>query len=356
LEARLRFWVGLALTVSGMDVSGPDFTEDLLRFALLRTGNRQVAFELAQRASAEGEAIAGQWRTRRHLFLWAARFVADRMESLPPCLPKGSDLPPELDSILRAASPRLRSALALHYIADFKLNELSQVVRVRPREMRAALAEVRQKMAQAGFSECQLREQVRLIALSAEERLLLKATATGGLERRFGAERALGVAAVCLGVFMFLGWVAWERWRESEPVQMRAQMQRILDASSASGLGGVELFKGSAAETPDWLFLHGMEGVQVPKCFAVLRLASARMVDFNGGKFAQFTIEDSKGVLNVALADALGLGGVRTGNGRTTSGEWSGAWEVSGPYVFFLTVKDAEAQLDKVLKTEMVRF
>jgi hypothetical protein len=332
-----------------MEVSSSEFTEDLFRFALLRTGNRRVAFELAQRASAEGEAIAGQWRTRRHLFLWAARFVADRMESLPPCLPNRGDLPPELDSILSVVSPRLRSLLALHCIAECKLNELSQVVRVRPREMRAALAEVRQKIALAGFSELQLREQVRLIELSSEERILLKTTPSGSLGRRFGAERALGVTAVCLGVLMFLGWVAWERWRESEPVQMRAQMQRIVDTSSSVGPGGVEFFNGSAAETPDWLFLHGMEGVQVPKPFAALRLASARMVEFNGGKLAQFTIEDPKGVLNIASADALGLGGDRAGVGRTTSGEWSGAWEVSGPYVFFLTIKDQEARLDSLL-------
>jgi hypothetical protein len=339
-----------------MDASGPEFTEVLLRFALLRTGNRRAAFELAQRASAEGEANAGQWRTRRHLFLWAARHMADRMESLPPCLPNGGDLPHELDSLLKATSPRLRSALALHCIAEVKLNELSEVVRLRPREMRAGLAELKQKMAQTGFSELQLREQVRLIVLSPEERLLLKNTPTGSLERRFGAERALGVAAVCLGVFMFLGWVVWERWRESEPVQMRAQMQRILDASSASGPAGVEVFDGSAVETPDWLFLHGMEGVQVPKSFAALRLASARVLDFNGSKLAQFTIEEPQGILTVALADSLGVGVDRTGIGRTTSGEWSGAWEVSGPYVFFLTVKDQEAQLDKLLKGAFVQF
>ena len=339
-----------------MEVSGPDFTEDLLRFALLRTGNRRVAFELAQRASAEGEANAGQWRTRRHLFLWAARFVADRMESLPPCLPDGGDLSPELDSILRAPSPRLRSAVALHCVAEFKLTEISQVLRLRPREMRAALAEVRQRMTLAGVSEAQVRGKVRLIVLSADERLLLENTPSVKLERRFGAERALGVAAVCLGVFMLLGWGVWERWRESEPVQMRAQMQRILEASSGSGPAGIEKFDGSAAETPDWLFLHGMEGVDVPESFAALRLASARVLDFNGGKLAQFTLESPQGLLMVAPADSLGLGGERAGVGRTSFGEWNGAWAVAGPYAFFLAVRDAEAELDRLLKRGRTRF
>jgi hypothetical protein len=339
-----------------MDVSETDFTEDLLRFALLRTGNRRVAFELAQRASAEGEANAGQWRTRRHLFLWAARFVADRMESLPPCLPDGGDLPSDLDSLLRAPSPRLRSAIALHCVADFKLAEISQVLRLRPREMRTALAEVRQRMTLAGLSEAQVRGKVRLIVLSADERLLLENAPSVKLERRFGAERALGVAAVCLGVFMFLGWVVWERWRKSEPVQMRSHMQRILEASGATGPAGIEKFDGSAAETPDWLFLHGMEGVEVPENFAALRLGSARVLDFNGGKLAQFTVESHQGLLMVAPADSFGLGGERAGVGRTTLGEWSGAWAVAGPYAFFLAVRDAEAELDQLLKGGAIRF
>jgi hypothetical protein len=339
-----------------MDVVDPDFTEDLLRFALLRTGNRRVAFELAQRASAESEANAGRWRTRRHLFLWAARFVADRMESLPPCLPNGADLSPELNSILCAPSSRLRSALALHCVRDFKLNELSQALRLRPREMRVALADVRQRMTVAGFSEGQVREQVRLIVLSADERLLLETAPLGSVERPFGAERALGVAAVCLGVFMFLGWVVWERWRESQPVQMRAQMQRLLAATSASGPAGIEKFDGSAAEIPDWLFLHGMEGVEVPESFAALRLASARVLDFNGGKFAQFTMEKPQGILTVALADSLGLGGERAGDGRTSVGDWCGAWAVADPYAFFLAVRDSEEELDRLMKGGKPRF
>ena len=339
-----------------MDVCGPEFTEDLLRFALLRTGDRPVAFALAQRASAAGEANAGRWRSRRHLFLWAARMVADRMESLPPCLPKGGDLPAGLDSILREGPPRLRSAVALHCVAEFKVNELSQVLRLRPRELRAALAQVRQMMAQAGVSELQVREQVRLIVLSHEERLLLKNAPAGTIEPRFGAERALGVAAVCLGLLTCLGWVVWDKWRESEPVQMRAQMLRLLEASSGSGPAGVERFDASAAETPDWVFLHGMEGAEVPQKFAALRLASARVLDFNGAKIAQFSLEEPNGILTVALASSLGLGGERSEFGRTTSGEWSGAWAVAGPYAFFLTVKNGEAQLDRVLNGEFVRF
>jgi hypothetical protein len=278
------------------------------------------------------------------------------MESLPPCLPEGRDLANELDSILRAPTSRLRSVLALHCVGEFKLSELSQILRLRPREIRVALAEGRQKMTLAGFSEAQVREKVRLIVLSPDERLLLKNAPVGTTSRRFGAERALGVAAVCLGLFMCLGWVVWERWRESEPVQMRAQMQRILEVSSNAGPAGIEKFDGSAAETPDWLFLHGMEGVEVPERFASLRLASARMLDFNGSKLAQFTVEESEGVLMVTSADSLGLGGERAGVGRTSLEPWSGAWVVAGPYAFFLVVKDAGAQLDRFLEGELVRF
>jgi hypothetical protein len=99
-----------------------------------------------------------------------------------------------------------------------------------------------------------------------------------------------------------------------------------------------------------------MEGVEVPESFAGLRLDSARVLDFNGVKLAQFTMDHPPGILSVAFADSLGLAGERAGIGRTTSGEWSGAWAVAGPYVFFLVVKDAEAQLDRVLKGEIARF
>jgi hypothetical protein len=155
---------------------------------------------------------------------------------------------------------------------------------------------------------------------------------------------------------MFLGWIAWERWRESEPVQMRAHMQRLLEVSSASGVAGIERFDGRAAETSDWLFLHGMEGVEMPENFAALRLESARVIDFNGAKLAQFAMQESQGVLMVAPADSLGLGGERTGVGRTTFGEWSGAWTVTGPYAFLLAVKDAEERLDHLLKHNSAEF
>jgi hypothetical protein len=338
-----------------MAVSAPEFTEDLLRFALLRTGNRRTAFELAQLAAAEVEAVAGEWRTRRHLLLWAARFVADRLEELPPGGPGGGDIPAELEPIMAGSSPRVRSAVALHCVAEFKLNELSQILRLRPKEIRTALGEAKQRMSRAGFSEAQVRERVGRIAFSAEEEALLKTAPVVLIRRRFGAERALGIAAVCLGVCMCFGWVVWERWRESPPVQMRAQMQRLLEASSVSGPGGIEKFEGNAAQAPDWLFLHGMEGVEVPERFASLKLESARIFDFNGEKMAQFTMEEPPGFLVVGSADSLGLGGDRAGSGRTLAGEWSGAWAVSGSYAFFLAAKDAEAWLNQLLQGDFVR-
>lgn len=333
-----------------MDVSAPEMTEELFRFALLRTGSRKVALELAHRATAEAEVVSGQWRTRGHLFLWAARFVADKLEGLPPSLPSGGDLPSGLDSLLKTSSTRLRSAVALHWVGEVKLNELSQVLRLRPREIRAALAEAKQRMVQTGLSESQVRERIREITLSAEERTFLENSPVRTSKRPFGAERALGVSAVFLGVFMFLGWVVWERWRESEPVQVRAQLQRLLEAGRGLGPAGVEKFEGSAADTPDRLFLHGMEGVEVPESFARLKLSSVRLLEFNGAKMAQFATEESSGVLLVGPADALGFGGERSGTGRTAAGEWNGAWAVSGPYAFILAVKDSEAQLSRLLE------
>lgn len=332
-----------------MDAVGPEFTEDLLRFALLRTGNRRVALELAQRAVAESEAVAGRWRTRRHLFLWAARFVAERMDSLPPSLPNAGDLSVDVDALMRMTPPRLRTAVSLHLVMELKPGEIAQVIQIRPRELRAALADVRQRLAMSGSSEAQVRKWIGAIGLSEEERRLLESSPSLVGGRRFGAERALAVAAVCLGVFMCLGWVVWERWRESAPVQMRSQLQKLLALSGASGPAGIEKFDARATELPDWLFLHGMEGVEVPENLGALRLASARVLDFNGAQIAQFTMEDPFGLLMVAPADSLGLGGERAGVGRTTLGDWSGAWTVTGPYAFFLALKDAGTRLDQIL-------
>jgi hypothetical protein len=278
------------------------------------------------------------------------------MGSLPPSLPGAGDLSVELDALMRMTPPRLRSAVSLHLVAELKPGEIAHVIQVRPRELRAALADVRQRLAMSGSSEVQVRKLLGLIVLSDEERRMLESAPALVGRRRFGAERALGVAAVCLGVFMCLGWVLWERWRESEPVQMRAQMQKLLEVTSAAGPAGIEKFDGRAAETPDWLFLHGIEGVEVPENFAALQLASARVIDFNGGQMAQFTMKTPHGLLMVAPADSLGLGGERAGVGRTSVGEWSGAWTVTGPYAFFLAVKDAEASLDQLLNGNAGHF
>jgi hypothetical protein len=261
----------------------------------------------------------------------------------------GVDLSPELTALLNVDRPKLRSSVALQCLRSLKQAEVAQLLRVRPRDLRVVVAKFKERVAVAGLQESELREQVDRIQLTAAELLLLESAPSVVPLRRFGSERALGVAAIIVGVFMLLGWFAWEQWRASEPVQMAGHLGRLLELTRTSGIGGVEEFRGRAGEATDWLFLHGMEGAQTPEVFSGVPVISARVLDWGGSKVAQFHIDSPQGLLMAAPAEALGVLGERTSFGRIPWEDWNGAWCVSGPFVFVLAIRGEVSALETLL-------
>ncbi len=335
-----------------MEVLAPAFIEDLFRFALLHTGSREFALARVAEVVSEAEARAGQWRTQGHRFLWAVRLLSDRLEKGHRASEAPSEFPEiaELRSAIEAAKPNVRSALALECLGVVKPGEASQLFCVRPRDWRVATVWFWSRLASEGLNETQVQAQLKAFKLSPEEVLTMAQAVAQAPRRRRAGDRALGVAAVLLGVLVLLGWLAWERWRESPAVLMRDHMTRLLDLNRESGVAGLEAFEGKVGESADWLFLHGMEGVQMPPAFAQVQVAAARLVDFNGGKVAQFPTLSPPGLFMVADAETLGLGGERSDSGRVKFGEWSGVWAATGPHVVLWMVRSDDAVLDELLR------
>jgi hypothetical protein len=330
-----------------METPSPEFVDDLFRFALLQTGDRQHSLEVLVEALANTADRAHQWRTQAHCFLWAAQFVSKQLEKTPPR--KGADLDEVLAEAMQDPRSNVRAALALGHLGRVNSAEAIHLFRVRAQEMRVASERFRARTTTAGWTETETQSRINALKLSEEERAKLLEAMEAFPTRRGGVERKLGMAAVLLGVVVLGGWMRWEQWREGMPAQMQQFMGRLLEAHKAAGDGGLERFHGTAGETADWLFLHGMEGVQVPEAFTPLPLGAARVVDWNGGKLAQFPLPSLPGIFMVTETDTLKLSGEHSASGRAHWGEWSGAWMVSGPYAFFLTLRGSEDALEPLL-------
>jgi hypothetical protein len=333
---------------STMELIAASFMDDLYRFALLSTGDRGVALACIAEVLPEAESNASQWRTQRHRFLWTARLLALRLaKKNVPGAPSVETLPsplPELRAALNAAQPDLRPSLALHCTGDVKSSEVIQLFRLRSREWRAALVKFREQMASAGFPEERVHQCLSVVKLSPEERLLLEVSATALPVRRRQWDKALAVAAVFLGVCVFLGWFGWERWRDSPSILMRSHMENFLEVNRSAGITGLEPFEGRASESQDWLFLHGIEGVRMPESFAGVKVAAARILQWNGSPLALFPTLSPPGLLVVVDAEALHLPEENSESGRSSFADWSGAWESAGPYkVLWMVQSDAKA-------------
>lgn len=319
-----------------MEVIEQNFIDDLYRFALLHAGERVIALSCIGEVLCEAESNAAQWRTQKHRFLWAARLLSLRLvkkthsggapaQELPAPLP-------EMRAALNAARPEMRAALALHCTGIVKSSEVIQLFRLRSKEWRAALLQFREQMAAAGLSEEEVHEKVQALKLSAEDRLALEVSARAVPPPRREWDKALAVAAVLLGICVFLGWLGWERWRDSPSIIMRGHMESFLELNRNAGIAGLETFEGRAGDTQDWLFLHRMEGVHMPKPFAGVKVAAARMLRWNGSPIAQFPTLSPTGLLVIAEAEALQLPEENSDSGRSTFGDWSCVWESAGPY------------------------
>jgi hypothetical protein len=333
-----------------METLAPDFLDDLFRFALLQTGDRQISIELLVEVAAEVAARASQWRTQRHRFLWASQLVIKRLEGLIGNRPAGADLETVLAEAMRDPRPKVRAALALNCLGRVSPSEALHAFRVRSKEMRVAQERFRERTASAGWTEAELQGRLKALRLNEEERLLISSAVEALAPRRAGAERRLGVAAVLNGTVVLLGWASWEHWRGTLPAQMQQFMGRLVEAHRNAGDSGLERYEGDSGSTGDWLFLHGIEGVHVPESIGSIALAAARVLDWNGGKVAQFPLASLPGIFMITDIDTLRISGEDAVSGRARFGEWSGAWMMAGPHVFMLFLRAPESTLEETLR------
>ena len=253
---------------------------------------------------------------------------------------------------LRTRSPKMRPALALNLLEGVKQSEVLQLFQLRSKEWRTVLAEFRDALLEKELEEEGARKLLLELKLTAEELASLREMVMAAPVKQKGSDRFLAVAAVLLGAAVLIGWMGWERWRASPPVRMRAQIVELLNLSENAGANGFEVFHGTALDIPDWLFLHGKESFTVPVRFNSLTLDGGRMISWNGGKAALFTVTTLPGFFVVTEAELLGLSAESPESGETTLGEWSGAWDVAGPYAVIWVAKASMPSMAQVLRRE----
>jgi hypothetical protein len=337
-----------------MEVLAPNFIEDLYRLAVLQAGDRGAALSCVAEVLAEAEANAAQWRTQKHRFLWAARLLSQRLvRKVPAAAASGEEFSEAIQSIINALQsvrPEIRAGLALYCTGKVKSSEVLQLHRLRSRDWRVALVRFRDQMAYCSLPEERLHEIVKSLSLSPEDCLVLQQSVSKASPRRRGWDKILAVAAVLLGVCLFAGWFAWERWRESPAMRMRAHMAEFLELNQSAGIAGLENFEGTAGQTQDWLFLHGMEGVFMPELFRGVKVVAARMMKWNGASVAQFPTLDPPGLLIVAESESMGLPEEGAESGRSSFADWSAVWESAGSYKVLWMVQMAAGALDQQLR------
>lgn len=337
-----------------MDVLAPNFIEDLYRVAFLQLEDRGLALSCVAEVLAEAESNAAQWRTQKHRFLWAARLLSQRLAKKPQAssgsLEELTEGVQNIISALKSARPEVRAGLALYSTGSVKSSEVLQLYRLRSRDWRVALVRFRDQMASCGLPEDVMHEALRSLSLSPEDSERLEHSVSAAAPRRRVWDKVLAVAAVLLGVCLIVGWFAWERWRESPVVRMRAHMAAFLELNQNSGIAGLENFEGPAGETQDWLFLHGMEGVVMPEIFREVKVVAARTLKWNGASVAQFPTLNPPGLLLVTESESLGLPEEGAETGRSTFADWSAVWASAGPYKVLWMVQMEEGALDQELR------
>lgn len=337
-----------------MEVLTPSFVDDLYRIAFLLTGDTDLALSGVMEVVSEAECNATHWRTDRHRFLWAARLLSQRLSKKTPVDPSPSGAVSgeafRVVEVLQMARPEFRAGLAMVCTGHVKSAEVLQLLRYRSREWRVALVRFREQLAESGLHDEGLKDALRSLQLSAQEVLALEEAVKSRPRRRRGSDKILAVAAVCLGFCALFGWFAWERWRDSPSMRMRSRMEEFLELNQNAGIAGLELFEGRAGETQDWLFLHGIEGVVMPAAFSNVKIVAARVLKWNGTKIAQFPTNTLPGLLVVADSDALGLPEEGSDAGRSSLGDWSGAWASAGQYKILWMVQADRSRLGEELE------
>lgn len=318
-----------------MEALEPDLVESLFRFALLLSGQRAVALDLVSDAVSEVEARSAQWREGDHRFHWALHrvFFQWKRQAAPGDrvgLPAAEiqDVA-GLEAFLSALEPHPRACAALQIACDLSdsvvarlLGEATGIVQRWKREF-VAVGE--------GW-----RDAIKGWNLTEAEKHQLQCAVQARPRARHRFERFLGVIAVLTGAFVLCAWVAWERWNDSEPSRVRANLTQLLE--SAGGWKDQEWtpFEGSKGEVDDWLFLNGLEGARFPQRLAEVPPTAGRVVRWREAYLAQVIVEKPKSLIWILAAEPLGVVSADLRGGEVRTGRWTGTWTLEGAYVVLI--------------------
>jgi hypothetical protein len=345
--------------IAGMELSEAEAVEDLFRFALLMTGDRQraveaVSLELGARGIRRGP---GEWA--RECWVGVARRIWERVRGGEP---SGAELPEALRPFLEGLSVEGRGLVALRASGHWELEEIAEVFGLKLGVLRERLHALRESRQGAGLDEVALRDGVLELRASAQERAhflrdwqRLGESAEGDRGREGSGvgggrrERVLGVAAVVFGVLFTIVFVCWDRRNQGDAAQVREQVERLLEWNEGSSRDEFERFLGGQEPLEDWLFLRGMESVKLPTGWEGLKVVAARVSPWRGVGLAQLVADEPKAVLLIVKAAALLEAGREYPSGLVSHRGWSGRWELSGAYLVVLAVPGDASALEAAL-------
>jgi hypothetical protein len=319
-----------------MEFLAPESIDQLFQFALIISGRRSVALELMAETISEVEARASQWREQSHILQWALRWCWVQSQRQSPADPSESELAAEMEAFLGDRQRAERAARGLICMGIFEPSGVARVLGLRVAEVKRLSGQVESQFGSDQHLEVRLRDCLSTMSLNSLERHLLGSAVRSAPRVRNRFERVLGVFAVLTGALVFLGWFGWERWMESEPVQVQGLMGELVVSSGPWTEPGRKTFEGVPGEIEDWLFISGLEGARMSARLAGIRPVGGRILKWRDSNVAQLALHDAGGFLWVVHRDAVGIGSGAGTSGRLNASGWNGEWFSDGRYAFLL--------------------
>lgn len=319
-----------------MECLAPESIEQLFQFALIVSGRRSVALELIAETISEVEARASQWREQSHILQWAVRWCWVQAQRRRDSDSKDSDLAVEMQSFLGCDAGNERAAKGLICIGGFESVCIASVLGMRVADVKKISARVEAKFGLDNQLQMRLRDCLSSMELNSLEKHLLGNAVRSSPRIRNRSERVLGVFAVLTGALALFGWLGWERWMESEPVQVQGAMGELVLYSSEWREGDLKNFEGISGEVDDWFFLSGLEGAHLSARLPAIRAVAGRIVKWRDSPVALLALKDTDAFLWVVRSDAAGIGSSVSKSGKLNAPGWTGEWFVDGKYAFLL--------------------
>lgn len=319
-----------------MECLAPESIEQLFQFALIVSGRRAIALDLMAETISEVEARASQWREQSHILQWAVRWCWVQAQRRRDPELDAPDLSAEMRHFLGCHDGAERAARGLICMGIFESAGIARVLGMRVAEVKKISAGVDSQFGMDGQLQMRLRDCLATMSLNSLEKHLLRTAVRASPRVRNRFERVLGVFAVLTGALVLFGWLGWERWTESEPVQVQGAMGELVLSSSDWSRADRKNFEGVSGEVDDWLFLSGLEGARMSKKLPAIRAVGGRIVTWRDSPVAQLALQDTGAFLWVVRCDAAGIGSSVSKSGRLNAPGWTGEWFVDGKYAFLL--------------------